>query len=390
VTGRAVATVAALSLALALVGACEDDAAAPPRRVELDPAGRFPLLTLTPAFGGREFVEPVEVGAYPDGRLFVAEQAGVVKVLAPDGSDERVILDITDRVDAEGSLEGLASVAFDPAFATNGYLWLFYYASDPDRSLLARYQVVDGIADRASELIVLNIAQPGTNQNGGAVRFGRDGMLYLSLGDGSASLDPFENGQNLGTLLGSVLRIDVSAASAAEPYRAPADNPFLEVAGARPEAWAYGFRNPWRIAFDPATDKLWGGDVGVGSWEEVDVIERGKNYGWNLREGFDCLRPECPGEDLTGPAAAVPQTEGRCAVIGGVVYRGAAIPDLAGAYLFGDFCTGEVFALDVEERDAIVRLATGASSLVSFGTDAAGEVYVVSLDGPIWRLAAAE
>ena len=378
---------AALVAALALLVACGNDE--PPA---------LPAVTLEPALGGERFDRPVEIGVYPGGRFFVAEQGGLVFVLREDGSDRRVLLDLREHIDVDRG-EGLLSVALDPDFATNGWLWAYYFAAgEPPRSVLARFEVAGEAADAASGVEVLVLPQPGFNQNGGAIRFGPDGMLYLSLGDGSASTDPFENGQDLGTLLGSVIRIDVRESSPAQPYAIPPDNPFVGVEGARDELWAYGLRNPWRMAFDPEDGELWLGDVGFIDNEEVNRVGRGANHGWNILEGFGCLTPgaECDPAGMTPPLLVYGHDAGRCSVTGGIVYRGEAIPTLRGVYLFGDFCSGEVFALrppadNVEplgERTEPVVLIAGAGSLVSFGLDDAGEVLVVDHGGAIWRLTA--
>ena len=371
---------------VALLMACENGGPAP-----------LPTVTLEPALGGERFERPLEVGAYPGGRVFVAEQGGLVHVLDADGSNRRVLLDLRDHIDVDLG-EGLLSVALDPDFDRNGRLWAYYFAAgEPPRSVLARFDVVDNTGDAASSLDVLVLPQPGYNQNGGAIRFGPDGMLYLSLGDGSASTDPFENGQDLGTLLGSVIRIDVRASSADEPYAIQPDNPFVGVEGARDEIWAYGFRNPWRMSFDPETGALWLGDVGFIDNEEVNRVTRGANQGWNVAEGFGCLLPgrACETEGMTPPVSAYGHDAGRCSVTGGVVYRGDAIPSLRGVYLFGDFCSGEVFALrdaanaaSAVERTEPVVLVEGAGSLVSFGLDGDGEVLVVDYLGAVWRLTA--
>ena len=381
------ARLAWLAAALALLVACGDEG--PPE---------LPTVTLEPAIGGQQFERPIEVGVYPGGRFFVAEQGGLVHLLRADGSDRLVLLDLREHIDVELG-EGLLSVALDPNFDGNGRLWAYYFAAgEPPRSVLARFEVADDTADAASGLEVLVLPQPGYNQNGGAIRFGPDGMLYLGLGDGSASTDPFENGQDLGTLLGSVIRIDVRDSSPTQPYVVPPDNPFVGVEGARDEIWAYGFRNPWRMAFDPEDGALWLGDVGFIDNEEVNRVGRGANHGWNVREGFGCLTPaqSCEAEGMTPPVTAYGHDGGRCSVTGGVVYRGEAIPALRGVYLFGDFCSGEVFALHPPadnaeppgERSEPVVLVGGAGSLVSFGLDADGEVLVVDYRGAIWRLTA--
>ena len=283
-----------LVTALALLVACGSD----------DPP-KLPTITLEPALGGVRFDRPVEVGAYPGGRFFVAEQGGLVHLLRTDGTDRRLLLDLREHIDVERG-EGLLSVALDPDFATNGWLWAYYFAAgEPPRSVLGRFEVDGDTADAATGLEVLVLPQPGYNQNGGAIRFGPDGMLYLSLGDGSASTDPFDNGQDLGTLLGAVIRIDVRDSSPAQPYAIPPDNPFVGVEGARGEIWAYGFRNPWRMAFDPEDGTLWAGDVGFIDNEEVNRVGRGANHGWNVLEGFGCLTPGAGlrrrGHDAAGP-----------------------------------------------------------------------------------------
>ncbi|MYE32962.1 MAG: PQQ-dependent sugar dehydrogenase, partial [Chloroflexi bacterium] len=260
-----------LLLVCALLAACEDGEPPP-----------LPIVALEPALGEARFDRPVEVGAYPGERLFVGEQGGLVHVLRADGNDRRVLLDLREHIDVEKG-EGLLSVALDPGYERNGYLWAYYFAAgEPPRSVLARFEVVEDAVDPATRLEVLVLPQPGYNQNGGAIRFGPDGMLYLSLGDGSAATDPFENGQNLGTLLGSVVRIDVRDSSPAQPYAVPPDNPFVGVERARDEIWAYGFRNPWRMAFDPEGGALWLGDVGFIDNEEVNRVGRGANHGWNV------------------------------------------------------------------------------------------------------------
>ena len=353
----------------------------------------LPPLELAPILGGRAFEQPVEVAPYPAGRLFVAERRGVVWLVDEAEPEGRVLLDIDARTDSEFG-EGLLSVALDPRFEENGALWVYYFLdANPDRTLLSRFTVSDDVADAGSELVVIEFEQPGFNQNGGSIRFGSDGLLYLSLGDGSASTDPFENGQNLGTLLGSVIRIDVREATAEEPYRVPEDNPFLEVEGARPEIYAYGLRNPYRMAFDPKTDELWLGDVGVSAQEEVNRVEAGDNLGWNVVEGTACLSraTECDQSEFAAPVVTYPHGERRCAVIGGVVYRGPVIDALEGRYVYGDFCSGRVWAVDREGETEPVELAVLDDQLSSFAADEDGEVLVLGYSkGLVYRLSAIE
>ena len=225
--------------------------------------------------------------AWPDGGLLVAEQRGSLTVYGDDGS-VRGVLDLSDRVTFSDE-RGLLSVAVDPQFAARPFLYIWYSPRGTHVTRLSRFPVAAGLADRDAELVILEVEQPYSNHNGGALRFGPDGMLYLGIGDGGAANDPHENGQNRGTLLGSIIRIDVSAASEQYRYSIPTDNPFLGVPGVRPEIFAYGLRNPWRMAFDPDTGDLWVGDVGQNRVEEVGIVEAGTNQGWNIFEGDECF-----------------------------------------------------------------------------------------------------
>ncbi|MCY4437936.1 MAG: PQQ-dependent sugar dehydrogenase [Chloroflexi bacterium] len=352
-------------------------------------------VALQEVFGGREFEQPIEIGAYPIGPadgagpgVFVAEREGRILLLHPDGDEAVELLDITDRVTMEGNEEGLLSVALDPRFEETGHLWLFYSVQGavPYTTRLSRFTV--DLADLRrvhsdSELMVIEIEKPYANHNGGSIRFGPDGMLYLGLGDGGSDRDS----QNLETLLGSVIRIDVREASESSPYTVPPDNPFVDVPGARPEIWAYGLRNPWRMAFDPATGVLWAGDVGRSDFEEINHIEAGGNYGWNRLEGSHCNSP-ATGCDPAGtilPVAEYGHHLG-CSVSGGVVYRGEAIQALVGHYLFSDFCRGQLWALP-PNGGAVVEIADIQRPVSSFGTDADGEVYVLTFWGTVFRLA---
>lgn len=349
-----------------------------------------PGVRLAPALTGTTFDRPVEVGAYPDGRTFVAEQGGAIWLVDDDGATAS-LLDLSALVDDDLG-EGLLSVALDPAFEENGHLWAWYFAAGaPPRATLARFEVRDGQANPESALVVLEALQPGYNQNGGAIRFGPDGMLYLSIGDGSASLDPFNQGQDTTTLLATVIRIDVSASTAASPYVVPADNPFVGRDDVLPEIFAYGFRNPFRLDIDPASGDVWLGDVGASSSEEVNRVLPGGNYGWSIVEGARCLDTgDCDTAGLQPPAATYEHAEGVCAVIGGVVYRGDALDHLRGHYLFADFCSGHVFALDTRDDGATpAMIATLEGAPVTFGRDGDGEVLIADYaGGGIYRLEA--
>lgn len=359
----------------------------PPPAAEPRPVSLAPISE-------RAWNRPIEMGAYPSARggaagSFVAEQDGTVYEVAADGA-VTTILDLRDRVLRGGNEEGLLSVALDPGFAGNRYVWTYYSAASPRRTVLARFtrQADSAVIDRGSQLVVLEVPQPFANHNGGAIRFGPDGMLYLGLGDGGSGGDPQGHGQNLGTLLGSVIRIDVRNASADRPYVVPGDNPFVGRSGARGEIWAYGLRNPWRMSFDPATGALWVGDVGQGAVEEISIVTRGGNYGWNVLEGDRCYRPSsgCDRTGMTPPVAVYGHESGRCSVVGGHVYRGTRVPEIAGAYVYGDTCSGEIWAVNAGAPGTPVRIATGARNMTSFGLDAAGEITVLTFGQPIRRL----
>jgi glucose/arabinose dehydrogenase len=346
----------------------------------------------TVAFPRLSFDRPLYIAAPPDGtdRLFVLEQDGRVRVFAnnPDAARAEVALDISDKVHRGHNEEGLLGLAFDPAFAENGYVYLHYSANGPRRGVVSRFTMDDArrkiLPD--SESIVLEQSQPYGNHKGGMLEFGPDGYLYLSFGDGGSAGDPHRNGQDLGSWLAKILRIDVgaAAATAGAPYVVPADNPFVDTAGARPEIWAYGLRNVWRFSFDRKTGALWAGDVGQDQWEEVDLIVRGGNYGWNRREGAYEYR-RGPGEGpFLDPILEYTRLLAR-SITGGYVYRGAAVPELEGAYVHGDYVTGFVWAAwwDGEQiqRHQLIGLVPSVSS---FGEDQDGEILATSLDGKIF------
>ena len=362
-------------------------------------------LNVEPAFPDLEFRGLTNLVQPPDGddRLFVTEQPGRVLAFAndPEVSEVDVVVDLRDQVNDSGSEEGLLGLAFDPGFSANGHLYVYYSASDPRRSVVSRFSMdrdQDQDQDRAgyggaepqSELVLLEVEQPYRNHNGGQLAFGPDGYLYIGLGDGGSGGDPQGNGQNVTTLLGSILRIDVSNASAAEPYRVPEDNPFWDDETARGEIWAYGLRNPWRFSFDPVTGDLWTGDVGQNRFEEIDLVVRGGNYGWNVLEGTHCFSPKtgCEPAGTALPVLEYP-INGGCSVIGGYVYRAAAIPSLAGAYVYGDFCSGKVSALRYEEQAVTDNreIADTGHRITSFGVDRAGNLYVLTQRSGVFRLA---
>ncbi|GIV01124.1 MAG: hypothetical protein KatS3mg014_2739 [Actinomycetota bacterium] len=317
-----------------------------------------------------------------DDALYVAEKPGRVVAL---GDEPRVVLDLTGRV-STGSEQGLLGLAFSP----DGR-FLYVDLTDPagDTRIL-EYRVGPDGPDPASEREVLRVDQPYANHNGGQLVFGPDGYLYVGLGDGGSAGDPEGRAQSLGTLLGKILRISPRP-EGGRPYGIPPDNPFVGVPGARPEIWAYGLRNPWRFSFDRATGELWIGDVGQGSWEEIDVLEPGRggaNLGWDLLEGSHPFEGSGGDARTVMPVYEYPHDGAVCAVTGGYVYRGEAIPALRGAYVFGDFCGGALEAIALREGRAPTHRELGpvVPNLASFGEDAAGELYALSLAGPVYRL----
>jgi len=322
-------------------------------------------------------------------RIFVVLQPGQIVVFnnTREVDSFEVFLDIRERVNDSGNEEGLLGLAFDPAFKENGEFYVYYTASQPRRSILSRFSVDDfenNRADPESEIIILEVNQPFGNHNGGMIAFGPDKYLYLGLGDGGSGGDPRGNGQNRNTLLGSILRIDVSDPQAG--YSIPQDNPFYGVENVMDEIWAYGFRNPWRFSFDRQTGFLWVGDVGQGDFEEVDIVEKGGNYGWNVMEGPECFSPRfnCRDVGLEEPIVYYSHSEG-CSITGGYVYRGSA-SNLDGAYIYGDYCSGKIWLLRYDGLKVIehVLLADSDLQISSFGEDEEGELYILSFDGKIY------
>jgi len=352
---------------------------------------------LRPILGGYQFHQPVEMLALPDGSLLVAEQRGYITRFVEDGDEfEQIgILDLTESITFRGE-QGLLSVAQHPQFESQPFLYVYYSPRGESITRLSRFRIIQGVAPPATELVIIEIPQPYSNHNGGAVRFGPDGMLYLGLGDGGAANDPQGHGQNRETLLGTIIRIDVNDIDTATPYRIPADNPFLGIAGVRPEIWAYGLRNPWRMAFDPETGLLWAGDVGQDRVEEIVIIREGENHGWNVFEGDQCFRSEDECAALSGAVAPVGvygHDEG-CSVTGGLVYRGQAMPHMVGAYVFGDFCSGTIWGLWPDDsadtgwtRSPIVE---SGAPIASFAAGDDGEIYVLVFNGPILKLVGEE
>lgn len=331
-----------------------------------------------------------------DDRLFIVEQTGGIRIVDAAGSLlPTPFLDLSGRITSGGE-RGLLGLAFHPDYAVNGRFYVNY--TDPNGDTVVERYLVSGdpdVADPGSARPVLAVAQPFANHNGGQLSFGPDGMLYVFLGDGGGAGDPQGNAQNPSTLLGSILRLDVDGG---DPYRIPADNPFVGMAGARGEIWAIGLRNPWRSAFDPAAGMLYVADVGQSSREEVNAVAEdaaGVDYGWNILEGTICYPPGTPSCDAIGTVAPVLEYdhgEG-CSISGGFVYRGARLPGLVGHYFYSDFCSGFLrsFRLQgdvaVDGRDWDVG---NLGSVTSFGVDDAGEMYVTSANGTVYRFVPGE
>lgn len=357
----------------------------------------LPPIDVQRAFPNLKFDKPLQFvhAGEGSGRVFVCEQWGKIFVFPnqPDvGPDDmKLFLDISKLVGKQGWEEGLMSIAFHPKFKQNGVCYV-YYTERPLASVVARYRVMRGDPDRLdtdSAETILTFPQPYANHNGGSMEFGPDGYLYIGLGDGGSGGDPHRNGQNLGTLLGSVLRIDVDRRDPGLKYAIPKDNPFAKTPGARGEIWAYGIRNIWRLSFDRLTGTLWAGDVGQDKWEEIDIIVRGGNYGWNLREGKHDFRPNLAkgDEKLIEPILDYDHSVGK-SITGGIVYRGKQLPDLYGAYLYADFVSGRIWALryDGVKVTSNIELNAPKLQISAFGEDAAGEAYLTAFDGYVYKL----
>jgi glucose/arabinose dehydrogenase len=352
------------------------------------------------AFPNLTFNQPVEICNAEDGtnRLFAVEQTGAIRVFenSENTTASTVFLDISDRV-LYGGEQGLLGLVFHPNYAENGYFYVNYVADNPRRTIIARYSVMANDADQAdrnSELVLLEVNQPFSNHNGGQLAFGADGYLYIGLGDGGLGGDPFGNAQNRSSLLGKILRVDVDSPSVGKNYGVPADNPFAgNTLGYREEIYAYGLRNPWRFSFDPPTGTLWVADVGQNQLEEIDWVEKGKNYGWNIMEGKLCYSPST-GCDQTGlelPVFEYGRDEG-ISVIGGFVYRGSTLSGLHGIYVYGDYGSGKIWALQYDGTSAPVNtlLVDTALSITSFGLDENNELYFTAFDGKIHKLSMAD
>jgi glucose/arabinose dehydrogenase len=365
-------------------------AAAPPSV----PATVAPLsgVRLESVVGG--FADPIGVTNAGDGsgRLFVNERGGRIRVVNPDGTlRDGDFVDLSDRVQAGGE-RGLLGLAFHPDFATNGRVFVHYSRLGDGATVISELTASAdrSTADPASARIVFTHDQPFANHNGGQLAFGPDGYFYIGLGDGGSGGDPFGNAQNLQVLLGKILRIDVDGAHAAgKQYAIPDSNPYapggISPGDGLPEIWAYGLRNPWRLSFDRETSEMYIGDVGQGSWEEIDRqpgdSAGGENYGWNFLEGTHCYS-YCDSITAVAPVAEYSHGDGGgCSVTGGYVYRGGNQPGMVGTYLFSDYCSGTIWTLATDGGLTPLPLAESGLNVASFGEDEAGEIYLVDISG---------
>ncbi|KKM98092.1 hypothetical protein LCGC14_1161450 [marine sediment metagenome] len=346
------------------------------------------MLSQVNAFPNLSFSQPLDLQSPNDdsNRIYIAEKQGTIKVFDnnPEASTTETFLDLGSiSTDSE---QGLLGFAFHPNFNSNGFFYI-YYTPVSSVARVCRFRISEsdsGLADPSSETLLLEIPQPETNHNGGQLAFGPDGYLYIAVGDGGGAGDTDGNAQNRTNLLGNILRIDVDNIQGDLNYSIPADNPFVDEPDLRSEIFAYGFRNPWRMSFDTQTDKLWVGDVGQNKIEEIDIIELGGNYGWNFYEGTECFSGDCNDSGLIDPIFEYQQSSGDRSITGGYVYRGTENPSIIGKYIYGDFVSGRIWALD-EDGSTNRQLAETGLGIVSFGTDADQELYFCAFDGNIYK-----
>lgn len=341
------------------------------------------------------FSNPVEMQNVGDDRLFIVEKRGVIEILQLDGTTNPTpFLDIQNIVLTPGGNydeRGLLGLAFHPDYINNGYFYV-NYIDNSGNTQISRFSVSTSdpsIADPDSEFQILEVEQPYINHNGGCLRFGPEGYLYIGLGDGGSAGDPENRSQNLQTLLGKMLRIDIDNTEGSTNYAVPSNNPFVGDPNALDEIWSYGLRNPWRFSFDSETDELWIGDVGQGSIEEIDRAAAGisgQNYGWRCYEGYQEYNTSgCPNQsELTFPVAEYSHSGGNCSVTGGYVYRGEIYENFLGIYFYADFCSGEIGTIDQSNNQ--INHGSYDGSWVSFGEDKNKELYIIDNFGSIYKI----
>jgi glucose/arabinose dehydrogenase len=351
-----------------------------------------PAVSLQPVVSGLS--APVDFQSSRDGtgRFFIVEQGGTIRIVKGKKLLAAAFLDVHTIIESGGE-KGLLGLAFHPQYKTNGRFFVNYTrrVNGQLQTVIAEYHVSSTDPNRAdpnSGQVLLVFDQPFDNHNGGQIAFGKDGFLYIGTGDGGSGGDPQGNGQKLSTLLGKMLRIDVNSGA---PYTIPPDNPFVGVSGARGEIWAYGFRNPWRFSLDLKSKRFFIGDVGQGNWEEVDILSKGGNLGWNIMEGNHCYPPgsTCNANGLIPPISEYDHSQG-IAIIGGYVYRGKAIPALQGMYVFGDFGSGQIWTLQETQPGVWTRapLLNAGFNISAFGRAGNNELYVLNYGGALYKLVA--
>lgn len=345
----------------------------------------------------QSFEAPVAVENAGDasGRLFVVEKEGRIIMMEPtdNGFKKNIYLDITDRVESSQAEQGLLGLAFHPEFRKNGTFYVNYTSPDKQTVISAFRASTPGATkvDAKTERLIMSFEQPYDNHNGGDLAFGPDGFLYIATGDGGGSGDPESHSQNLRSLLGKMLRIDVRPEESDVKYRIPFDNPYInQAAYAREEVYAYGLRNPWRISFDQATGELWAADVGQNEREEVNLIEKGGNYGWNVMEGTQCFESTagCEPRSMISPVFEYRHGSSGASVTGGHVYRGFAVEEMQGKYVFADFLDGRVWTLEKSGtgKYAAQLMNDRIPGITTFGEDENWEMYAATYDGSLLKL----
>jgi glucose/arabinose dehydrogenase len=405
-------TVAFLFILFLLIGcdgAVDDGITVTPPVVE-SAVGEAPAPTVVPVAGDEAATAVASITLAPivtsglsqplylthagDDRLFVVEKGGAIRIIRDGVLAAEPFLDISDRVNSGASERGLLGLAFHPGYGENGRFFV-NYTDQSGHTVISAFQTSadPDRADPSSELILLTIPQPYPNHNGGLLKFGPDGYLYVGMGDGGAAGDPHNHGQNGATLLGALLRLDVDAQGNGANYAVPADNPFIADGGIRNEIWATGLRNPWRFSFDRLTGDLYIADVGQNQIEEISFLAAGTpggaNFGWAIMEGSECYgREDCDPAGLVLPLYEYANASGRCSITGGYVYRGEQFPALRGNYFFGDYCSGEVWRLVGTAVDTVdvARVAQTNARIASFGEDAQGELYVIDISGGVYQI----